>query len=180
MSTLSVDNFQGLTSNVITMASGQILYAPGHVIQLQQTVKTDTFSAAPNGTWTDITGMSVTITPKKTSSKILLFVSTVGAGSSTTPKIRILRDATTIAVGDTSGSKQSAMIGSYLMKDANQTDTYTNHFLDSPITISPITYKLQVNNDNTQTFFLNRSPTDSDTSTGGRYISVITAMEIAA
>ena len=44
MSTLSVDNFQGLTSNVITMASGQILYAPGHVIQLQQTVKTDTFS----------------------------------------------------------------------------------------------------------------------------------------
>jgi hypothetical protein len=71
------------------------------------------------------------------------------------------------------------MIGSYLMKDANQTDTYTNHFLDSPITISPITYKLQVNNDNTQTFFLNRSSTDSDTSTGGRYISVITAMEIA-
>jgi len=65
------------------------------------------------------------------------------------------------------------------MKDTNQTDTYTQQFIDSPASTSSITYKLQVNNDNTQTFFLNRSVSDQDNATGGRYISVITAMEVA-
>jgi hypothetical protein len=180
MSTISVDNLQGLTSNIITMASGQVLYTPGSIIQVQQTVKTDTFSAAPNGTWIDITGMSVNITPKKTSSKIFILVTLVGAGNSTTPKARVLRDSTVIAVGDTSGSKQSAMLGSFLMKDTNQADTYTHQFLDSPATISQINYKMQINSDNTQTWYLNRSNSDQDNTTGGRYISVITVMEVAA
>ena len=180
MSKISVDNLQGLTSNIITMASGQVLYAPGSIIQVQQTVKTDTFSAAPNGTWIDITGMTVSITPKKTSSRIFLLVTLVGSGSSTTPKARMLRDSTVLTVGDTSGSKQSAMFGSFLAKDANQTDTYTQQFIDNPATISPITYKMQINSDNTVTWYLNRSPSDQDNTTGGRYISVFTAMEIAA
>jgi len=179
MSTLSVDNLQGLTSNVISMASGHVLYMPGSIIQIQQTVKTDTFSAAPNGTWTDITGMSVSITPRRTSSRIFILVTVVGAGSSTTPKARLLRGSTPIAVGDTAGSRQLATLGSFLMKDTNQVDTYTSQFIDSPATTSSTTYKMQINNDNTATWFLNRSNADTDSATGGRYISIITAMEIA-
>ena len=181
MSTLSLKTLQGVASvgNVITVASGSIVYSPGSVVQIQQTVKTDTFSAAPNGTWTDITGMTVTITPYKATSKIFILVTIVGAGSGTTPKARLLRGATTIAAGDTSGSKQSAMLGSFLMKDTNQTDTYTSQFIDSPATTSSTTYKMQINNDNAQTWYCNRSVSDQDNATGGRYISVITAMEVA-
>lgn len=149
------------------------------ILQVVQTVKTDTFSAAPNGTWVDITGMSVSITPNYSSSKILVIPTIVGAGSGTTPKIRMLRDSTVIAAGDAAGSRQLATMGSYLNKDTNQTDTYTHFFLDSPATTSLITYKLQVNNDNTQTFFCNRSVNDTNGATGGRYISQIMAVEIA-
>ena len=181
MSTLSLQNLQGVVAagNIITVSSGSVVYSPGSIVQVQQTVKTDTFSAAPNGTWTDITGMTVSITPKKVSSKIFILMTVVGAGSGTTPKVRLLRNSTTISVGDTSGSKQSATMGSFLMKDTNQTDTYTQQFIDSPASTSSITYKLQVNIDNTQTFFLNRSVSDQDNATGGRYISVITPMEVA-
>ena len=71
------------------------------------------------------------------------------------------------------------MLGSFLMKDTNQTDTYTSQFIDSPATTSSTTYKMQINNDNAQTWYCNRSVSDQDNATGGRYISVITAMEVA-
>lgn len=179
MSTLTVANLKSPSSNVIDVFPGQSIYNPGSIVQIKQTVKTDTFSTSTNGVWTDITGMSVSITPKKTSSKIFILVTLVGAGSGVTPKARLVRDSTTIAVGDTSGSKQSATMGSFLMKDTNQNDTYTQQYLDSPSTTSAITYKMQITADNTNTFYLNRSVSDQDNTTGGRYISVITAMELA-
>lgn len=181
MSTLVLQQLRGVASSggIIDVHPDSCVYNPGSIVQIQQTVKTDTFSAAPNGTWVDITGMTVTITPKKISSRIFILMTVVGAGSGTTPKIRLLRGSTAIGLGDTAGSRQSATFGSFLAKDTNQTDTYTQQFIDSPAAVTPITYRLQVNNDNTQTFFLNRSPSDQDNATGGRYISVITAMEIA-
>ena len=181
MSTLTVSTLQAssTTGNVISVASGHSLIIPGSVVQTRQIIKTDTFSAAPNGTWTDITGLSNTITPKKNTSNVMVIVTVIGGGSSTTPKVRLLRWSNVIAVGDTSGSKQSATLGSYLQKDGNQVDTYTNVFIDSPATIGATTYKLQLNNDNTNTVYINRSTTDNDNSTGGRYMSQITLMEIA-
>lgn len=184
MSTLILNNLQSNQANgVISVASGNVVYSPGSVIQIQSTTKTDTFSAAPNGTWTDISGMAVTITPKTTTSKIWMVISVVGAGNGVTPKIRLLRNLpsanTVIAAGDTSGSKQSAMFGSFLNTDTNQDMAFGSNFLDSPSSISAITYKLQINSDNTNTWYLNRSVSDQDNSTGGRYISTITAIEIA-
>lgn len=153
------------------------------MVQIQSTTKSDTFSAAPNGTWTDITGMSVTITPRRTSSRIWLVITVVGGGSNTTPKIRLLRNLpsanTVIAAGDAAGSRQLAMFGTYFSVDTNQAMGFGSNFYDSPATTSAITYKLQINNDNTQTWFCNRSPTDQDNAVGGRFISVITAIEIA-
>ena len=184
MSTLVLNNIQTNQANgIINIATGNVVYSPGSVIQIQSTTKTDTFSAAPNGTWTDITGMTVTITPKKSTSKIWMIIAVVGAGNGTTPKVRLLRNLpsanTVIAAGDTSGSKQSAMFASYLNVDTNQSMAFSSNFLDSPATTSAITYKLQINNDNTNTWYLNRSVSDQDNATGGRYISTITAIEIA-
>ena len=49
MSTLTVQNLRGVSpTNLITVASGHKMYAPGGVVQVQQTVKTDTWSASPS------------------------------------------------------------------------------------------------------------------------------------
>ena len=45
----------------------------GKVLQVVQTEKTDTFSSTTFNSWTDITGMSVSITPSSTSNKIYLW-----------------------------------------------------------------------------------------------------------
>lgn len=180
MSTLVLNNIQTNQANgIINIASGNVVYSPGSVIQIQSTTKTDTFTAAPNGTWTDITGLAVSITPKKASSKIWIVVSVVGAGSGVTQKVRVLRNNSTIAVGDAAGSRQQAMFGSFLNVDTNQNMAFGSNFYDSPATTNVVTYKMQVNADNANTYYLNRSVSDSDNSTGGRYISTITAIEIA-
>ena len=44
----------------------------GKVLQVKQTVKTDTFSSTTTGSDVDITGLSVSITPSSASNKILV------------------------------------------------------------------------------------------------------------
>ena len=70
MSTLTVQNIQGSSSssNTINVASGHVLNAPGHVIQ----VVSSTLTSTASGTGTSIvdTGLTGTITPTSSSSKI--------------------------------------------------------------------------------------------------------------
>ena len=47
----------------------------GGIIQIKQTVKTDLFSTSTTGDTIDVTGVSVTITPKFSTSKIFVMVS---------------------------------------------------------------------------------------------------------
>ena len=47
----------------------------GGIVQIVQTIKTDVYTNNVNDTWLDITGLSVTITPKFNTSKILVSVS---------------------------------------------------------------------------------------------------------
>ena len=188
MSTLTVANLQGTpaSGNIITVPTGHTLrsattggiYIPGTVLQVLQTVKSDTFSAAPNGTWVDITGLTVNITPRFITSQVLVMMSVVGGSTGTTPKIRLLRNGVAVGIPSAAGSRQLATLGTTMVVDNNQTTTMAMNFIDAPATTSAITYKLQLNNDNTVTAYINRSPTDSDNSTGGRYISTITVMEI--
>lgn len=77
MSELSVGQLKGLTvnSNKINVPSGHTLYAPGHIVQ----VVTGTYNvetAVSSSTWTPI-NLSATITPKYSTSKILIMVSSV-------------------------------------------------------------------------------------------------------
>ena len=71
MSTMYVNNIAPLEGNTINVASGKTLSAPGHVIQVVQVVKTDTYSMTA-ASWTDITGYSVSITPSSSSNKVLI------------------------------------------------------------------------------------------------------------
>ena len=149
----------------------------GKVFQVVSTVKTDTFSTSSN-VYSDITGLSVSVTPSATSSKILvLFTVQVTSSASTAAAIKLLRGSTDIFVGDAAGSRTPASVGSFTPYGPTSSGIY----LDSPNTTSATTYKIQLRaNDNAAAAYINRSATDSDSALFSRTASSITVMEIIA
>ena len=154
-------------------------YTNGSVIQVQSTTKTDT-QTFTTATYTDITGLSVSITPTATSSKVLVSanITAYAQTNSTQGFIRLVRDSTAIGVGTAAGSRVQATA------PVSFTNTYHSlstglSFLDSPSTTSATTYKLQIRDEAGSSMYVNRSQLDNDSYNGGRYISTITVMEIA-
>jgi len=149
---------------------------PGMITQVVQAAKTDTASHDTN-TWTDISGLSVSITPAATSSKILItgtcYGSTLNLGY-----IRIMRGSTEIGSGTAAGSRVPCHISFHASGDGNRAEMMALNYLDSPSTTSATTYKLQWR-DESGTIYLNRSAADADNAAGGRGVSTITAMEVA-
>lgn len=163
-------------TNASSVTSSQL--PAGSVVQVLQTVKTDTYSAAPGAVWTDITGLSVAITPSSSSNKIMVFFSVHGSTANLS-YVRLLRDSTAIGIGETSGSRVSCTVGNFSNNgDNNRSFEWGTNFLDSPATTSSVTYKLQMQCETTNTFYLNRSAADANSTTGFRPISQITVMEI--
>jgi hypothetical protein len=71
---LTLPTGNGNTGQVLsTNGSGALSWAnAGKILQVVQTVKSDTFSSATKGSYVAVTGLSATITPASTSSKILV------------------------------------------------------------------------------------------------------------
>ena len=155
----------------------------GNSLQVVQTVKTDTFTMTGT-TFTDVTGLSVTITPSSSSSKVLIIPSlSIGAKKGSRHGYRILRGSTAIGVGDSSGSRTQ-----YTQQAGNlnsDTAVYSNTFLflDSPATTSATTYKIQLRSETDTSgyeVYINRSDDDQDNASYGRSASTITAIEVSA
>ena len=72
-----------LRTNRIVPRDGLPAGASGGIIQVKSTTKTDTFSTT-SSSYTDITGLSVSITPTRSDSKILIFVTVHGVGNAST------------------------------------------------------------------------------------------------
>ena len=165
--------------------SGQIIQAvvgTGKVLQVLSTTKTDTFSASTSNTYSDITGLSVTITPSSSTSKVLVLVSLVGsAPAAGTALIQLFRGSTAICLGTASGSRPAVTTTVDTDGRSNALMTASINFLDSPATTSATTYKLAMNTGDTGgTAYINRSVVDGDDIYNGRYPSTITVMEISA
>ena len=150
----------------------------GGVIQVVQKIKTDTFSGTSDDTEIAITGMTLTITPASTSSKIMLLVSLFYGCNGTTYSFYPKRGNTIVGVGDSSGSRQQHQGALGHTHDNNQCDQCTTIWMDSPNTTSATTYSLYLRNDNNVAFYLNRSTLDQNNDVGKRGISTITAMEL--
>jgi hypothetical protein len=152
----------------------------GAVLQVVSTTKTDTFSTS-SASFTDITGLSVSITPVSASSKIYVIASLCGAvnGAAGTAQYRLMRDSTAIAVGDAAGSRTRSSSGLTYQADGNRLDSYTFQTLDSPATTSATTYKVQMITSSV-TAYIGRTYADSDVATWSRTVSTITVMEVAA
>jgi hypothetical protein len=167
------------TNAIQTVAGKPILNSTGSILQVVQTVKTDTFSGVANGTALLVTGLSASITPSSTSSKIWVIGHIHYAALGTTYGGWFRRNGVDIGIGDASGSRQRVALGMALVTDLNQSNTFIYSYLDSPGTTSSVTYQFYVNNDNAQSVFINRSSSDGDNTTGKRGISTVTLLEVS-
>jgi hypothetical protein len=155
----------------------------GSVLQVVQTVKTNTFTTASLSP-TDVTGMSVSITPTSATSKVLImfYVGLVGnttSGQGT--ELWLLRDSTQLNTGDADGARTrvtAAQINGGTNYDSSPVAIV---FLDSPATTSATTYKIQLATQDAGTAVFNRRGDDASSSASyQRSGASIIVMEIAA
>jgi len=160
-------------------AAGTIdrLERSGNVLQVVQTVKTDTFSTNST-TAVDITGMTASITPSSTSSKILVNVALNYGGDDYNYHCKLFRDSTELAVPVSGNNPSTATLSGVYHANAWLVYNANICYLDSPSSTSSLTYKLQIRSQSTSGYFrLNRS--DRDGANDGVCSSSITLMEIA-
>ena len=162
--------------------------AVGGIIQVVSTFKSDTFSATINSmNETNITGLSATITPQSTSSKILIVVDIGGCATPDTGQrygFGLKRGGTVIGVATSPGNRTAAMFSTTNFEgNSNAMEGGASfHFLDSPSTTSATTYKVQLKTEasgNTGNVFVNRSGEDADNVQNARSVSSITVMEVS-
>jgi hypothetical protein len=169
------DGVLALPSGTGTLATTADVAAivPGKILQVVSTFKDDTFNTSSTS-FVDITGMSATITPTSTGSKILALVQ-MQTASSTNSQIfwvNLLRGATLIAqpASGTNPSTQTRRVGPSVNDSSNVGIT----FLDSPATVSATTYKLQIKVDGGVAYV------NSLLSSNYSSVSTFTLMEVSA
>jgi len=183
MSILKVDTINEKTS-------GNGVAIPGHVIQVKQTVVSNTFSTAVGDGYAEMTDFRTAITPTSTTSKILVKGSLFVGCQYYQARGRILRDSNPIsgALGDSRGVRPQST-WTMISYDAGASNGYTIYlmrsvdfeFLDSPATTSEIIYSLDMGGYSTSIgVYLNRDYSDAnDTRYNATPISTLTLMEIA-
>jgi len=168
-----------------TSGVGQLSFADaggGKIGQVVSVIKTDKFTTT-SSSFTDVTGMTVNITPSASSSKILIMLS-LGAfqndQASSTVYGNLVRGSTALAQGN-AGSGTECTFALSGRVSANQFFQFpvSFTFLDSPNTTSQTTYKLQgtIGTDNGG---LAVNSSYGAVSTSGNTSSTITVMEILA
>ena len=150
----------------------------GKVLQVVQTVDKN------QGSWslaTDTlsTWMTVNITPSSTSSKILVRFDAYLGNQATTaqPYIVLRRNGSDIYRSNTAGSRKNST-GSGNFRRDSATACISNEFLDSPSSISQVSYTLNVGGYASRTFYKNIP--DLNGADYATSCSQITVMEIAS
>ena len=197
-SILQVEQIQGPTSganaNTITIPAGQTLDASagftppaGHVLQVVQTVMDDNLTYSTTSAY-DIPGLSATLTPTSTSSKILVRCQLhYGQGDSTNGqdfvvRLRLKRNGTLLSY-TTDSNRTSGDYAVYKQGwDTLQMEMASFERLDSPNTTAELTYQVEGWNGGwtTNPVDYNRAYRFDDTNYAvSRARSTLTLMEIA-
>ena len=187
MSRIVVDSIRNssASSDALTLSSdGKVAFPnnTGNILQVVSTTKTDTFSSTTVNLMVDITGMSATITPVSTSSKILIYYDLNMSGTELF-FIQLVRGSTNIKIGDSDSSNRIECTAGGVVQSGNndKVQVIAGSFLDSPNTTSSTTYKIQGRVYNSgSSFSLNKPINDSNAIYTGRGASTLTLMEVAA
>jgi hypothetical protein len=141
----------------------------GKVLQVVSTIKADTFSTSSGvPTFVDVTGLSATITPIRTTSKIMIisFIN-VGWDNNRAVFVKLLRGSTDISIGDSAGSRTRSSFFTAADDGVGAGNRWSLNgavnFLDSPATTSATTYKLQIAGDGVDgtNVYVNRTGNDA-------------------
>ena len=152
---MKTDGSGALSFGTVTIPAG------GKILQVIQTAKTDTPSAA--------------------TSKVLVFLNlNINSGDLYMVNMRLLRDSTPIFIGDQANSNRARSTFVHRLKDAQTYGNYSGQFLDSPATTSATTYKMQWAEESGATATLNIADHGSDIFKYGTTSSTITVMEVGA
>ena len=151
----------------------------GGIIQIVQNVKQNVFTNNANSTWTDITNMAISITPKFNTSKILISINMgISNGSAELHVLRLLRDSTVIGASNFATNDGFAIVDTECIGGVRS--RYIGHvkadILDSPATTSSVAYKVQFWKNGGNNMHVNRRALN----TGSGFSSTITAYEVSA
>lgn len=158
-----------------TIASSRM--PAGSIINVQSVTSTTQTSYSGGTTFQTILGMSLTLTPRNSSSKFLLMASINHANSADGAGFwnffRFARGGTGIGVG-TGGNVYSSTA---MIDPPSSTTVWTTSFqyFDSPATASAVTYTVQAHPYDTRTMYVNRRAGDTTFNT----MSTFVVMEIA-
>ena len=154
-----------LKVNSIIPVAGVPTGGGGGIIQVVELVKSDVVSASPGTTFADISGMSATITPTSSTSKVIVSVA-INCSATDVVGLNLLRGSTNIFQGDAVSGKIQVSAGIYSGSQQNGSNYYgARHInfskLDSPNTTSAVTYKIQWQGSSVVTLYLNRNMYDA-------------------
>lgn len=176
------------TGNKIVSPDFGGLYAPGQIIRVVQTTKTNaTSSTVAANTWTEFdSSFRVAMTPVSANSKVLISAYISAAQNTGTIRYKFqysidngstFNDVTPIA--DASSSHSRGHFGFGTNSDNNQVVTCGMELLHSPSTTNNIIYRVLFGVDVATTYYFNRSINYYDNFLGGTYTSTFILKEVA-
>ena len=178
--TIALQNqLSGMTTASLP-ALGSAQMPTGSVLQVQQGILTGTFASTTAATWLDV--VTVNITPSSTSSKIYVSfnLNAMVVSDNQRAGARIARNSTGVGVATSTGNRTAAATTFAGTSDGSLSQINTsNSILDTPSTTSQITYRLQVQCENTTEIKVNIDDADGNGASYFRGVTTITAMEIA-
>ncbi len=170
----------GAVDGAVTLpVSRNDLSLSGGIVQVVQTEQTAASAISnPGGSFIDLSGMSVTITPTSSNSRIFIHaqINITGRAANNVMHGRLDRNGTIIHLGDADGSKNRSFAEGQPVPDGSSGQIICM-FVDSPATTDPLIYKIQVTSNNI-IFFNRAAHSENDNNTGSRTASSIIAMEI--
>lgn len=151
-----------------------------NIIQVISTTKLDTQTITGTA-YTQISGLTASITPSNASNKILISVSIgFGGGTNFYPAFKFYRDGTAIDLNSGTGTGEECSFGFQNPTTAERYFQVNHQYLDSPATTSAITYSVYVSPMRTasQTININTANTVADDNQI-KGTSTITVYEVA-
>jgi hypothetical protein len=170
-------------SSVTDLSGAGSTYAPGHVVQVVSTPKTDVFTTSST-TYTQITGLTASITPSSVNSRVLVTVQLAFGfpnSANNWGSFRLTGGNAGAYKGNTPGSRRDAVFGGHLDGTQLAPSLFSGSivYLDSPNTTSPITYGVECITRASGVISINATQKDENNDVFTRGASSITVMEIA-
>jgi hypothetical protein len=154
----------------------------GSILQVQTALKSDTFTSAATA-YTDVPGLSVTLTPRNANSRFRIDVALGIAVATATygASFQILRNGVPINNAPVAGLRPRGNFNAAIASNTDHPSGTAYHTVDVPALAVPLTYKLQVATQAGGTVFINRSQNDTDGADPyqARATSNFTVMEVA-